>query len=314
MDGKYTSLVTGSAGFIGSHLTEALLKKGHRVIGIDCFRDYYDPAIKERNISGFVNHPDFTLIREDICQMDSYPDVDYVFHLAAQAGVRASWGSSFHQYTHDNITATQRLLEWYKEKNDLKRFVYASSSSVYGNAPVYPVSEDMIPQPISPYGVTKLAAEHLCHLYSVNYGLPAVSLRYFTVYGPRQRPDMAIHKFMRAIIEGKKIDIYGDGTQMRDFTYVDDVVSANILAIDKGVSGDVYNVGGQENISISELLSKLEVLFCKQALIVHVESQHGDVFQTRGETTRANEQLKWAPVFDLDHGLALSKQWIEKNE
>jgi UDP-glucose 4-epimerase len=303
-------LVTGCAGFIGSHLTEKLLAEGNLVIGIDCFRDYYDPAIKEQNISGFVNHPSFTLIREDICFMDSFPNVDYVFHLAAQAGVRASWGNSFDQYTHDNITATQRLLEWYKDKIELKKFVYASSSSVYGNAPVYPVSEDVIPQPVSPYGVTKLAGEHLCRLYYVNYGLPTVALRYFTVYGPRQRPDMAIHKFMKAILEGREIEIYGDGTQMRDFTYVDDVVRANILAAEKGVAGEVYNIGGGERYSVLSLIQLIERHLDKKARLSFIPVQYGDVKDTWADTSRLKNDCSWRPEITLDRGINYMKQWI----
>lgn len=304
-------LVTGCAGFIGSHLTEKLLAEGNSVIGIDCFRDYYDPAIKEQNISGFVNHPSFTLIREDICFMDSFPNVDYVFHLAAQAGVRASWGNSFDQYTHDNITATQRLLEWYKDKIELKKFVYASSSSVYGNAPVYPVSEDVVPQPVSPYGVTKLAGEHLCRLYYVNYGLPTVALRYFTVYGPRQRPDMAIHKFMKAILEGREIEIYGDGTQMRDFTYVDDVVRANILAAEKGVTGEVYNIGGGNKIQIRNLIQSIEKILNKKSILSFSNEQRGDVKETWAETKKATNNLFWIPQHNLDEGLNIMFKWFK---
>jgi len=302
-------LVTGCAGFIGSHLTEKLLAEGNSVIGIDCFRDYYDPAIKEQNISGFVNHPSFTLIREDICFMDSFPNVDYVFHLAAQAGVRASWGNSFDQYTHDNITATQRLLEWYKDKIELKKFVYASSSSVYGNAPVYPVSEDVVPQPVSPYGVTKLAGEHLCRLYYVNYGLPTVALRYFTVYGPRQRPDMAIHKFMKAILEGREIEIYGDGTQMRDFTYVDDVVRANILAAEKGVTGEVYNIGGGNKIELLTLIHIIEKIFQKMAFITFSTYQRGDVRETWADTIRGKKVMGWEASVKIEDGLKKMSEW-----
>ncbi|WP_319578624.1 NAD-dependent epimerase/dehydratase family protein [uncultured Methanospirillum sp.] len=302
-------LITGCAGFIGSHLAEKLLADGNSVIGIDCFRDYYDPTIKERNISGFVNHPNFTLIREDICQMDSFPDVEYVFHLAAQAGVRASWGSSFDRYTHDNIIATQRLLEWYKDKKELKKFVYASSSSVYGDASVYPVSEKVIPQPISPYGVTKLAAEHLCHLYYVNYGVPTVSLRYFTVYGPRQRPDMAIHKFMRAIVDGKEIEIYGDGTQMRDFTYVDDVIRANILAAEKGVPGEVYNVGGGNRIELLELIRIIEKNVGRRVIVTNIRYQKGDVKDTWASIVHMKE-INWSPLISIKSGIGSMWDWF----
>lgn len=309
---EQTALLTGCAGFIGSHLTKKLLADGNSVIGIDCFRDYYDPVIKERNISGFVDHPNFTLIREDICSMESFPNVDYVFHLAAQAGVRASWGSSFDKYTHDNITATQRLLEWYKDKTELKKFVYSSSSSVYGNAQIYPVSEDVAPQPVSPYGVTKLAGEHLCHLYFTNYNLPTISLRYFTVYGPGQRPDMAIHKFMHTIIEGQEIEVYGDGTQMRDFTYVQDVIRANILAADKGMAGEVYNIGGGNRIELIDLIKKIEIILGKEANISFSSVQWGDVRETWADTRKAKRDLGWTPEVNLDSGLNTMYKKINK--
>ncbi|NLP24410.1 MAG: NAD-dependent epimerase/dehydratase family protein, partial [Syntrophomonadaceae bacterium] len=191
-------LVTGCAGFIGSTLTDRLLHDGYDVIGIDRFSDYYSRNLKERNLSLAMKHPRFTLLEEDIVEMETFPEVDYVFHLAAQAGVRASWGKSFDIYTRDNIQATQRLLEFYKDLK-IRKFVYSSSSSVYGNVEL-PMREDQMVQPVSPYGVSKLAAEHLCYLYWKNYGVPTVSLRYFTVYGPRQRPDMGINKFVNAVL------------------------------------------------------------------------------------------------------------------
>jgi len=236
------ALVTGCAGFIGSHLTERLLREGYEVIGIDCFTDYYAREIKERNTENALNQKNFKLIEEDILEMDKFPEVDYVFHEAAQAGVRASWGKSFKIYTRNNIETTQKLLEFYKDLN-IKKFVYASSSSVYGDAEL-PMKEDSLLKPVSPYGVTKLAAENLCYLYWKNYNVPTVSVRYFTVYGPRQRPDMAIHKFVKAIFNGDEITVFGDGTQTRDFTYVDDAVEATILAAESNSIGEVYNIGG----------------------------------------------------------------------
>ena len=212
------TFVTGCGGFIGSHLVDRLLELGYEVTGIDCFTDYYSREIKEANISNALKHNNFKLIEEDILDMDKFPEVDYIFHLAAQAGVRASWGKSFEIYTRNNIEATQKLLEFYKDR-EIKKFVYASSSSVYGDAEL-PMREDSLLKPVSPYGVTKLAGENLCYLYWKNYQVPTVSLRYFTVYGPRQRPDMAIHKFVKAISNNEEITVFGDGSQTRDFTFV----------------------------------------------------------------------------------------------
>ena len=232
-------LVTGCAGFIGSHLVDKLLEQGYEVIGMDCFTDYYPREIKEKNISNALKNKNFKLIGGDILNMDKFPEVNYVFHLAAQAGVRVSWGKNFEIYTRNNIEATQKLLEFYKDRK-IKKFVYASSSSVYGDAEL-PMKEDSLLKPVSPYGVTKLAGENLCYLYWKNYNVPTVSLRYFTVYGSRQRPDMAIHKFVNAILEENKITVFGDGTQTRDFTYVDDAVEATILAAGNDLVGEVFN-------------------------------------------------------------------------
>ena len=212
------ALVTGCAGFIGSNLTDRLLDLGCEVIGIDCFTDYYSRTIKEANLSNALKDSNFKLREDDILHTYKFPEVDYVFHLAAQAGVRASWGKSFEIYTKNNIEATQKLLEYYKDIN-IKKFVYSSSSSVYGDAKL-PMKEDSLLKPISPYGASKLAAEHLCYLYWKNYNVPTVSLRYFTVYGPRQRPYMAIHKFINSILNDEQIAIFGNGEQTRDFTFV----------------------------------------------------------------------------------------------
>jgi nucleoside-diphosphate-sugar epimerase len=250
------ALATGCAGFIGSHLTERLLEQGYDVIGIDCFTDYYPREIKEANVANALAHSNFKLIEEDILEMDNYPEVDFVFHVAAQAGVRASWGMSFEIYTRNNIEATQKLLEFYKDTS-LKKFVYASSSSVYGDAKL-PMREDSLLKPVSPYGVTKLAGENLCYLYWKNYNVPTVSLRYFTVYGPRQRPDMAIHKFVKAILNDEEIAVFGDGSQTRDFTYVDDAVEANIFAANNDIVGEVFNVGGGSKISVHKLIGEIE--------------------------------------------------------
>ncbi|MCK4347164.1 MAG: NAD-dependent epimerase/dehydratase family protein, partial [Thermoplasmatales archaeon] len=286
-------LVTGCAGFIGSHLAERLLKEGYKVIGIDCFTDYYSRAIKEGNMVTALGHKNFKLVEENLLSIDDYPEVDYVFHEAAQAGVRKSWGRDFEIYTRNNIEATQRLLEFYKDSN-IKKFVYASSSSVYGDAEL-PMKEDSLLKPVSPYGVTKLAGENLCYLYYKNYGVSTIALRYFTVYGPRQRPDMAIHKFVRAIFDDDTIPVFGDGTQTRDFTYVDDAVEANILSARSNAVGEVFNIGGGSRIHVNELIEKIEEMVDKKADIKYIEKQKGDVRDTWADVSKAEKMLHWAP-------------------
>jgi len=256
--------VTGAAGFIGSHLAERLLAAGWEVVGVDCFTDYYPRAAKEANLEGLRGQPGFRLVEMDLNSAALgalLQGIDTVFHQAGQPGVRASWGRSFEPYLRSNILATQALLEAALHlKRPLRRFVFASSSSVYGDAPQLPVREDTLPQPISPYGVTKLAAEHLCSLYT-RLGVPAVSLRYFTVYGPRQRPDMAFHRFIRAVLEGREIEIHGDGEQTRDFTYVMDIVDANLSAAAapaERVVGRVYNLGGGSRVTVNEVIAIVE--------------------------------------------------------
>jgi nucleoside-diphosphate-sugar epimerase len=295
------ALVTGCAGFIGSHLVDKLLEQGYEVIGIDCFTDYYPRETKEANISIALKNNNFEFIAEDILKMDKYPEVDYIFHEAAQAGVRASWGRSFEGYTRNNIAATQKLLEFYKETN-VKKFVYASSSSVYGDAEL-PMREDSLLKPVSPYGVTKLAGENMCYLYWKNYNVPTVSLRYFTVFGPRQRPDMAIHKFVKAILKGEVITIYGDGTQTRDFTFVDDAVEANILATKSDVVGEVFNIGGGSRISVNDLIKRVEAITELKAKVKYVEKQKGDVRDTWAEVNRAKKELRWMPRTNIYTGL-----------
>jgi len=305
------ALVTGCAGFIGSHLTDRLLADGYEVTGIDCFTDYYARSLKESNISDALKKPRFTFIEQDIMEMDSFPDVDNIFHEAAQAGVRASWGTSFAIYTRNNIEATQRLLEWYKDKS-LTKFVFASSSSVYGDAPL-PMREDMKPQPVSPYGVSKLAAEHLCYLYWKNYGVPTVSLRYFTVYGQRQRPDMAINKFVKAILQGDALTLYGDGTQTRDFTFIADVVEANLLAAQRGSSGDVYNIGGGSRITVNDLIREMEQQCQKEAKIVPASEQKGDTRDTLADNRKARESLGWMPKINVHKGIKQYVRWVRMN-
>ncbi|MBN1168131.1 MAG: NAD-dependent epimerase/dehydratase family protein [Methanospirillaceae archaeon] len=307
------ALVTGCAGFIGSHLTDRLLSMGYEVVGIDCFRDYYPRPIKERNIQNALQSDRFQFIEEDLHEMSEYPTVDYVFHSAAQAGVRASWGDSFAIYTHDNIEVTQRLLEYYKE-NPVRRFVYASSSSVYGDA-LLPMQEDARVQPVSPYGVTKLAAEHLCYLYWKNYTVPTVSLRYFTVFGPRQRPDMGICRFFKAVLAEEEITVYGDGIQTRDFTYVDDIVQANICAMQatlNSVAGQVFNIGGGNRISVNELISLIGTITGKKPRTRYEDTQKGDVRDTCADVSKAGEFLEWKAETGIRDGLERYWDWYQQ--
>ncbi len=302
------ALVTGCAGFIGSSLTDRLLSEGYTVIGIDRFSDYYSPEIKEGNLSSAMEHSQFSLLEEDIVDMEVFPSVDYVFHLAAQAGVRASWGKNFDVYTRDNIQATQRLLEYCKDLK-IKKFVYSSSSSVYGDVEL-PMREDRPVQPVSPYGVSKLAAEHLCYLYWKNHGVPTISLRYFTVYGPRQRPDMGINKFVNAVLRGETITVYGDGRQTRDFTYIDDAVEANILAATSNVRGEAFNIGGGNRISVIDLIRAIEEVTGKAALLQYIEEQKGDVRDTRADAMKAERALGWRAQVKIRDGLERYIGWI----
>ena len=304
---KMKTLVTGCAGFIGSHLVDKLLEQGYEVRGIDGFTDYYPREIKEANISRALKNKNFKLIEEDTLETDKFPEVDYVFHLAAQAGVRASWGKSFEIYTRNNIGATQRLLEFYKDLN-IKKFVYASSSSVYGDVKL-PMKENSLLKPVSPYGVTKLAGENLCYLYWKNHGVPTVSLRYFTVYGPRQRPDMAIHKFVKAIFKGEEITVFGDGTQTRDFTFVDDAVEANISAAEGDIVGEVFNIGGGSRISVSDLIKEIEKITGKTAKIKYIEKQKGDVSDTLADVNKVKKELGWKPKVEIKEGLKKFVDW-----
>ncbi len=303
------ALVTGCAGFIGSYLVDKLLEQAYEVVGIDCFTDYYSKEIKEANISNALNRKNFEFIEEDILSLKEYPEVDYVFHEAAQAGVRASWGKSFEIYTRNNIEATQKLLEFYKDR-EIKKIVFASSSSVYGDAEL-PMKEDSLLKPVSPYGVTKLAAENLCYLYWKNYDVPTISLRYFTVYGPRQRPDMAIHKFVKAILNGDEITVFGDGTQTRDFTFVDDMTEANIMAANNEIEGEVFNVGGGSRISVNKLIELLEKITEKNAQIKYIEKQKGDVRDTLADTSKTSNELNWKPEVKIEEGAKRFVKWYK---
>jgi len=306
------ALVTGAAGFIGSTLTDRLLKDGAEVVGIDSFTDYYARSIKERNLADARAHPSFRFVESRIQDADLQAllgDRTHVFHLAAQAGVRKSWGRDFAVYTENNIEATQVLLEACVNAR-LERIVYASSSSVYGDNVALPMREDTLPQPVSPYGVSKLAAEQLCYLYFANYGVPTVSLRYFTVYGPRQRPDMGFHKFLRAAIRQEPITVFGDGEQTRDFTFVSDAVSATVAAATRGVPGRVYNVGGGSRVSIKQVLELIGRVSGRRPLVTSDAAQKGDMRDTYADTWLARTDLGFIPMVDLESGLQAEYQWL----
>jgi UDP-glucuronate 4-epimerase len=306
-------VVTGAAGFIGSHLAEALAAAGHDVSGIDCFTDYYDVEQKRANLAAISSEPLLDLIEADMVTTDLGTIVegaDVVWHLAGQPGVRLSWSDGFADYDARNVLATQRLLEACKS-NAVPRIMYASSSSVYGNAERFPTLETDRPEPFSPYGVTKLAAEHLCSLYAANWGVSTVSLRYFTVYGPRQRPDMAHHRLIEAALDQKQFPLYGDGSQERAFTFVDDVVEATYLA---GVTpdvlpGTVLNVSGRFSCSLAELIEMVGQAVGRPVPLDRRPPQPGDAQKTGGSTERIEAVLGWTARTSLEEGIAAQVAW-----
>ena len=309
-------VVTGAAGFIGSSICDQLLQLGAIVTGIDCFVDYYPREIKEKNLAAARKNKNFTFIESDINALELstvFKGASYIFHQAAQAGVRASWGELFSSYTHHNILATQKILEAAKNSPTIKRIVYASSSSVYGDAETYPTSELIIPAPKSPYGVTKLAAEHLMVLYATEFNVPTTSLRYFTVYGPRQRPDMAFNRFIRAALQNDALTLYGTGEQIRDFTFIEDIVFANISAAVSGNDtdrGSVYNLGGGTQASINEVLEIVQRCTGKSLKINRFERQSGDAFRTCADTTKAKKELGFNATVTLADGIAAEVEWL----
>jgi nucleoside-diphosphate-sugar epimerase len=306
------AVVTGVAGFIGSHVAESLVHDGHEVLGIDCFTDYYSRSVKEENLHSLRQSARFRLVESRLQDAELLPLLDgasHVYHLAAQAGVRASWGREFSHYTEHNVLATQRLLEGALAAGR-PIVVYASSSSVYGDAPALPLREDGPCQPVSPYGVTKLAGEHLAVLYHRNHGLPTVSLRFFTVYGPRQRPDMAFHRFLRAARDGQPITVFGDGLQTRDFTYVADIVRAVRAAPLSGRPGSVYNVGGGERVALDQVLRLVESVTARTLRTQRQEAQKGDMRDTFADTTAARRDLGFRSTVSLPEGLAREWEWI----
>ncbi len=307
------SLVTGAAGFIGSHLCEYLVEKGFQVVGIDNFMDYYPRSIKEANIADLRRDNNFKFVEASLLEVDLVKlmdGIDVVFHQSAQAGVRASWGKTFKIYCDNNILATQMLLEACRE-SPVKKFVYASSSSVYGDTKDLPMRESSLPCPVSPYGVSKLAAEHLCFLYYKNFGIPTISLRYFTVYGARQRPDMAFHRFLRWALENQTLKVYGDGEQSRDFTHVDDIVEANWLAFEKALPGEVFNIGGGSRITLNGVIEIIMEIAGRELEVDYEAKQKGDVRHTMADMAKAKEKLGYKPKVLIQDGLKTEYDWIK---
>ncbi|MGM0502002.1 MAG: NAD-dependent epimerase/dehydratase family protein [Bacillota bacterium] len=308
-------LVTGAAGFIGSNLVKQLLNKGKKVIGVDCFTDYYPRNLKERNIADIRDSEKFEFIEADLLKLDLVElltKVDYVYHQAAQAGVRASWGESFDIYTNNNIRLTQQLLEAAKQVQ-LKKFVYASSSSVYGDVDSLPMQENDRLQPVSPYGVSKLAAENLCYLYWKNFGVPTIALRYFTVFGEGQRPDMAFHIFIKEILTDGQITVFGDGQQSRNFTYVGDVVQANILAAESKFEGEIFNVGGAgERITLEKTIEMMEEIVGEEVDKEYQTVAKGDVKHTEADESKIKKKLGYKPQIKLYEGLRREVEWLKE--
>jgi UDP-glucose 4-epimerase len=283
------------------------------VTGIDSFVDYYPRVMKESNIAGLRKQKGFEFVEDSLLEVDLndlLDGVDVVFHQAAQAGVRASWGESFKIYTDNNILGTQMLLEACKDR-PINRFVYASSSSVYGDTMDLPMQESSLPSPVSPYGVSKLAAEHLCWLYFKNFKVPTVSLRYFTVYGPRQRPDMAFHRFFKWALEGQRLQVYGTGEQTRDFTYISDIVEANWLASEKPVQGEVFNIGGGSRISLNQVIDLIRQIVGVDLDVDREDAQKGDVRHTSADMTKAMDLLGYKPKVSIEEGLKMEFEWIK---
>ncbi len=307
------ALVTGGAGFIGSTLVDRLVAEGIDVVVVDSFTDYYDPAAKRANLEGLAGNDRVEVVDGDLCTLDLtklLDGVEVVWHLAGQPGVRLSWSDGFGAYVERNITATQHLLEAAKAA-ETPRLVYASSSSVYGNAERYPTLETDRPEPYSPYGVTKLAAEHLCGLYASNWGVPAVSLRYFTVYGPRQRPDMAHHRLVEAAIEQTSFPMFGDGSQERAFTFVGDVVDATYRAgtTPDVAAGTVLNVSGQFSCTLARLIEMVGEAVGTPVPVEQRPSQAGDATKTGGSTERIEAVLGWKATTSLEEGIARQVEW-----
>ena len=307
------ALVTGAAGFIGSRLCEGLLENGYAVRGLDALTSYYDPERKRANLTAARRHDAFTLVEGDLRHLplgDLLDGVDVVFHQAGQPGVRASWDVGFADYVEHNVLATQRLLEAVRQSCPHARVVFASSSSVYGEGGRFPVEETDTLRPHSPYGVTKLASEQLCHVYADNFGLSTVVLRYFTVYGARQRPDMALYRLIAAALGGDPFPLFGDGGQIRDFTHVSDVVEANLAAARADVpSGIVCNISGGSSATLAELIDLVSTAAGVPVPVVRCPAQAGDVRRTGGSSQSAARLLGWTARTTLADGLREQVKW-----
>jgi nucleoside-diphosphate-sugar epimerase len=302
-------VVTGCAGFIGSHLADRLLADGHTVVGLDCFTDYYPRAVKEGNLAGAKRHPKFTFHELDLASDDlttAVSGADYVFHLAAMPGLTRSW-TDFDLYARCNLTATHRLIEAVKQVQGLTKFVYASTSSVYGR---YASGDESLPtKPSSPYGITKLAGEQLTRVYGEEFGVPAVVLRFFSVYGPRQRPEMGLHLFIKWVLSGEPIQLTGDGLQVRGATYIDDCVEATVRAGMSAMPGETFNLGGGEIATVLDMIRKIERLSGREAKIVRKPDRKGDQLATAADVSKLHRHLGWKPTTGLDEGLAKQIEW-----
>ena len=311
------AVVTGAAGFIGSHLSERLIKEGFKVVGVDCFNGNYAREIKINNLRDLLKEKNFGFIEGNLNSIDLkeiLKDADYVFHLAAQPGVRSIWGRDFKIYTDNNIIAVANLLESLKENKILKKLVFASSSSIYGDTKELPVKENTEANPVSPYGVTKLAGEKLLFSYGSNFKVPYVILRFFTVFGPRQRPDMGFNIFIKKILNGETLPIYAGGKSTRDFTYVSDIVDGCLLAAKSKVKYETFNIGGGHRVNLLDVISKLETLTGKKAKMDLIRAQNGDVSHTWSDISKAKKLLGYKPKVALDSGLKKEVEWLKLKE
>ena len=311
-----TIAVTGVAGFIGSNIAEKLLHDNFKVIGIDSFTDYYPKKIKENNLKICLKNENFFFVNDDLFYLDLIPifkKCQYIFHMSAQPGVRSSWGSQFETYVKENVLVTQRILEAAKNVDSIEKIVMASSSSVYGEQKGKMNEENTFTKPISPYGVTKLAAENLCRIYGENYNLPITSLRYFTVYGPRQRPEMAFMQFIKAALTDREIAVYGDGSQTRDFTYIDDIVDASISCIESKLSQEILNIGGGFVVSINDILKLLTDISQTELKISYTPKQKGDVIHTEADISKAVRLIDYKPKTKIKDGLMQEFTYVKNN-